>query len=52
MSTQAGLAYQVASELWIVPRGKRFFMIGAGTELGDFDAKREIRGIVESIGFY
>ena len=52
METQTGLTFPVSFELWVVPRVKHFFLIGAGMKPGDTDAKREIRGIVESIGFY
>ena len=51
LATQTGLTFQVSSELWIVPRDRHFFMIGAGTKLGDLDAKREIQEIVKSISF-
>ena len=52
VETQTGLTFPVSFELWVVPRVKHLFLIGAGMKPGDTDAKREIRGIVESIGFY
>ena len=52
LATQTGLTFQVSSELWVVPKDRHFFLIGGGTKLGDMDAKKEIREIVESISFF
>ena len=52
LETQAGLKFRTSSELWIVPRDKHFYLIGAGRKFGDAEAKKEIRTIIESISFF
>lgn len=47
-----GRAYPTASELWVVPRGDFFFMIGAGLRQDEATGTRaEIVQILESIRF-
>jgi hypothetical protein len=45
-----GMKFPTTSELWIVPRGNFFFMIGAGTRQDEATGTRaEIRSIIESL---
>ena len=45
-----GRSFPTCSELWIVPRGSYFFMIGAGTRQDESTGKRsEIRTILDSL---
>lgn len=46
----AGMQFPITSEIWIVPRGKFFFLIGAGTRQDEATGTRaEIRSILESV---
>ena len=50
LQTKGGREFPTCSELWIVPRGKFFFMIGAGTRQDEKTGKRsEIQKILESL---
>ena len=50
LETQDGQTFPTASELWIVPRGDFFFMMGAGTRQDEKSGKRsEIEDIIRSI---
>lgn len=50
MEIPDGRTFPVTSELWIVPRGDYFFMIGAGTRQDEKTGTREeIRAILESV---
>jgi len=50
MELADGRSFPAASELWIVPRGDYFFMIGAGTRQDEKTGTRaEIQGILDSI---
>lgn len=52
LNTKQGVSYLVSSEMWIVPKGNSFFMIGAGTEANDkTNARKEIQSIIKSIDF-
>jgi hypothetical protein len=45
-----GRSFPTCSELWIVPRGKHFFMIGAGTRQDEKTGKREeLQQILKSV---
>lgn len=45
-----GRSFPTCSEIWVVPRGKHFFMIGAGTRQDEKTGKREeIQKIVDSL---
>jgi hypothetical protein len=45
-----GMQFPTTSEIWIVPRGKFFFLIGAGTRQDEANGTRaEIRSILESV---
>lgn len=45
-----GRSFQTCSELWVVPRGRFFFMIGAGTRQDEATGTRsEIRAIINSL---
>lgn len=45
-----GRSFPTCSELWIVPRGKFFFMIGAGTRQDEKTGKREeVGSIIDSL---
>lgn len=45
-----GRKFPTSSELWIVPRGDFFFMIGAGTRQDEkTGSRKEIRNILESV---
>ena len=45
-----GDAFPTTSELWIVPRGDYFFMIGAGTRQDEkTGSRREIQSIIRSV---
>lgn len=47
-----GAEYPTTSELWVVPRGEFFFLIGAGTRQDETTGSRaEIAQIIESIRF-
>jgi hypothetical protein len=41
MKIPDGRTFPTCSELWVVPRGKHFFMIGAGTRQDEKTGKRE-----------
>lgn len=41
MKIPDGRSFPTCSELWVVPRGKHFFMIGAGTRQDEKTGKRE-----------
>jgi hypothetical protein len=44
--------FPVCSELWVVPRGKYFYLMGSGTRQDEKTGKREeIKKIIESIKF-
>jgi len=46
----AGMQFPITSEIWIVPRGQFFFLIGAGTRQDEATGTRaEIRSILESL---
>jgi hypothetical protein len=46
----SGMQFPTTSELWIVPRGNYFFIIGAGTRQDEANGTRaEIRSILESL---
>ena len=50
MKTQDGRVFPTTSEMWIVPRGDYFFMIGSGTRQDEKTGSRsEIERIVSSI---
>ena len=50
LETADGSTFPCASELWIVPRGDYFFMLGAGTRQDDTRGPRsEIQGILDSV---
>jgi len=50
LETNEGRSFAVTSELWIVPRGDYFFMIGAGTRQDEATgSRREIREILKTI---
>ncbi|MDF2447208.1 MAG: hypothetical protein K0S46_2444 [Moraxellaceae bacterium] len=50
MDTQTGEKFSLTSELWIVPRGDYFFMLGAGTRRDERNAKRgEIAEILKTV---
>ncbi len=52
LRTNDGATFPTSSELWIVPRGDFFFMMGAGTRQDEATGRRsEIRSIVEGIKF-
>jgi len=45
-----GRCFPTCSELWVVPRGRFFFMIGAGTRQDEATGTRsEIRAIINSL---
>lgn len=44
-----GDAFATASELWLVPNGDFFYMIGAGYAQGDVDTRAEIAKVVEGL---
>ena len=45
-----GRTFPTTSEMWIVPKGDYFFMIGAGTRQDEkTGSRREIQQIVDSI---
>ncbi len=48
--TRSGLSFPTSSEMWIVPRGDYFFLLGAGTRQDEKTGSRaEIRKIIRSI---
>lgn len=50
METPDGRSFPTTSELWVVPRGGYFFLIGAGTRQDEKNGSRaEISAIVETI---
>lgn len=50
MALPDGRTFPTASELWIVPRGEHFFMIGGGTRQDEATGTRaEVQSIVSSI---
>jgi hypothetical protein len=50
LETADGSTFPCASELWIVPRGEYFFLIGAGTRQDEATGSRsEIRAILDSV---
>lgn len=50
LSAPDGTVYPTASELWVVPNGDYFFMIGVGTRQDEKTGKRkEIRKILKTI---
>lgn len=50
MEAADGRSFPTTSELWIVPRGEYFFMLGAGTRQDEANGTREeISAIVETI---
>jgi hypothetical protein len=50
MKIPDGRTFPTCSELWVVPRGKHFFMIGAGTRQDEKTGKREeIEKILETL---
>lgn len=53
LKTQAGPSFPTSSEIWIVPKGNHFFMIGAGTRQDEkTGTRKEISQIVQSIQFF
>jgi hypothetical protein len=52
LQTSDGQSFPTASELWIVPRGDFFFMLGAGTRQDEKTGSRaDISKILATIGF-
>jgi hypothetical protein len=52
LRTSDGKSFPTTSELWIVPRGKYFFMIGAGTRTDEgTGSRREISSILDTLRF-
>jgi hypothetical protein len=52
MQTADGRKFATTSELWIVPRGDYYFMIGAGTRQDEkTGSRKEIQAIVDTIRF-
>ena len=50
VENSAGRTFRVCSELWIIPRGKFFFLIGIGTKQdSDKNELQEIANIISSI---
>jgi hypothetical protein len=50
LETSDGQKFPTCSELWIIPRGKFFFMIGAGTnQVPDKNEQQEVASIINSI---
>jgi hypothetical protein len=50
LQTAENASFPTASELWIVPRGDFFFMIGAGTRQDEKTGTRaEIASIIQSV---
>ena len=50
LETAAGLTFPCTSELWIVPRGDYFFLLGAGTRQDESTGSRnEVQDILRSI---
>lgn len=50
MDTQGGPSFALSSELWIVPHGDYFFMLGAGTRQDEKNgSRREIAEILNTI---
>ena len=50
LQTQTGREFPTTSELWIVPRGDYFFMIGAGTRQDEATGSRkEVAGILSTV---
>ncbi len=49
LGTVDGDAFATASELWIVPNGDFFYMIGAGYAQGDANTRAEIARVVEGL---
>ena len=53
LETPEGRSFPVTSELWIVPRGEYFFMIGAGTRRDEATGSRkEIREILKTVRIF
>jgi hypothetical protein len=45
-----GRSFPTTSEMWIVPKGNYFYMIGAGTRQDEkTGSRREIRQILDSV---
>lgn len=52
LKAQGGLSFPTSSELWVVPKGKHFYMIGAGTRQDEkTGSRKEIQKILETIKF-
>jgi hypothetical protein len=50
LETTDGATFPCTSELWIVPRGDYFFLLGAGTRQDETTGSRsEIQGILNSV---
>jgi hypothetical protein len=50
MANQAGETFPLTSEMWIVPHGDYFFVLGAGTRTDESNGRRsEIDAIIKSI---
>lgn len=49
LATTDGDAFATASELWIVPNGDFFYMIGAGYAQGDAVTRAEVATVVERL---
>jgi hypothetical protein len=50
METPDGVFFPITSELWIVPRGDYFFMLGAGTRQDEkTGTRKEIESILDSV---
>lgn len=50
METPDGRSFPITSELWIVPRGDYFFMLGAGTRQDEkTGTRKEIESILSSV---
>ena len=51
MKTANGKTFSISSEIWVVPKGKHFFLLGSGTKVGDKASRREIKKILKTVKF-
>lgn len=51
MKLSDGKRFPISSEIWVVPRGKYFFLLGSGTKVGDKSARKEIQEIIKTVEF-
>ncbi len=51
MKLSDGKMFPISSEIWVVPRGKYFFLLGSGTKIGDESARKEIQNIIKTVEF-